>query len=711
MVSTVPTVNLSASPDSLSDAGGTVHIRWDVALATSCKATDGDAAWRNMSGLAEGGNLPWTLTETTTFSLECFNGVGGSSGKKSVIVAVGAVDLCGNGILNSGEQCDEGPKNDDTCLLSGCSETCQLLGGQICSSVCGNGRVDAIFNPSCSGDGCWEACDNGEDNGTCPSLCSTSCNLNGNCVDGMTVRINASPTKVDPGRPTDISWSTTNAVSCTASGDGFSGSIGVSGSQKVTVASPPKTYSVACTDKYGQTLEKSIQIGKNKASVNDNIEDLKDFVRVVTLSPIPNYIPFGGGEVTVRYKVAPVDSTKQIPDTLRCSLNKADKLVREMEVKDNIAVNVGKNDAQTYFFEGDYVDEQVHVVGKYGDRTVTITYKCTAEGYAGEVGGSIRVLRQSDPAKAPETLFFAPAGRNEPRMDSNSSSLSLTVAPGDTTYANFGVFGAERCEATGWTLPKIAAGSSYFFDGGGIVQLTASQEGNVFSFECWNGTLSTRKSIIVKEVLSSDGGSTGGQGSGSASGTSGGTRADGGSPANRSDVQASLISITNPLSFNTVQDLLNSILGFLQGIIAILSLIMIVIGSLVYMTAAGDDKKLGTGKMIITASLIGLALALAAPSFLKQIGEILGWGTVDGTDVAGAKTLLEILQTALNFLLSIVGIIAIIMLVVGGLMYLLSAGDEDRMKTGKSIVIYSLIGIAVALAALVLVTQVARLFG
>ena len=692
---------MSASPDALPDGGGTVYIRWDVALASSCRATDGDAVWRNMSGLAGGGNLPWTLTATTTFSLECFNGAGESSGKQSVIVAVGAADLCGNGILNPGEQCDEATKNDNTCLLSGCSETCQLLGGQICSSVCGNGRVDAIFNPSCSGDGCWEACDNGADNGTCPSLCSTSCKVN-SCVDGMTVRIDASPIKVDPGRPTDISWSTTNAVSCRASGDGFSGSIGVSGSQKVTVASPPKTYRVACTDKYGQTLEKSIQIGRKKASANNNIEDLKDFVRVVTLSPTPNYIPFGGGEVAVKYKVAPVDSTKQMPDTLRCSLNQAHKLVTPMQVKDKIAVNVGKNGEVTYFFDGDYVDEQVRVAGKYGDRTITVAYKCTAEGYAGEIGANIQVLRQSDPTKAPEMLFFAPPGINVPVMDSNSSSLSITAAPGDVVYANFGVFGAERCEATGWTLPKIAVGSSYFFDGGGRTQLTASQEGNTSSFECWNGTLSTKKSITVKEVL----------GSSSASQSAlPGSSLPPAQSGNRSDIQAGLINITNPLSFNTVEGLLNSILGFLQGTIAILSLIMIVIGSLIYMTAAGDEKKLGTGKMIITASLIGLALALAAPSFLKQIGEILGWGTTDSSDVSGAKTILEILQTALNFLLSIVGIIAIIMLVIGGLMYLLSAGDEDRMKTGKTIVIYSLIGIAVALSALVLVTQVAGFFG
>jgi hypothetical protein len=168
---------------------------------------------------------------------------------------------------------------------------------------------------------------------------------------------------------------------------------------------------------------------------------------------------------------------------------------------------------------------------------------------------------------------------------------------------------------------------------------------------------------------------------------------------------------SNPLAFNTVEGLLNSIWGFLQGIIVILSLIMIVTGALVYMTAAGEEGKLTVGKNIITAALIGLALALATPSFLKQIGDILGWSGTDSSSVQNAKSFLDILQTVINFLLSVVGVIAIIMLVIGGLMYLLAAGDEDRIKTGKKIVQYSLIGIAVALAALVLVTQVVAFFG
>ena len=50
------------------------------------------------------------------------------------------------------------------------------------------------------------------------------------------------------------------------------------------------------------------------------------------------------------------------------------------------------------------------------------------------------------------------------------------------------------------------------------------------------------------------------------------------------------------------------------------------------------------------------------------------------------------------------------MLVIGGLLYLLSGGDEDRMKQGKSIVVYSLIGITIALSALVLVNMVVGWF-
>ena len=169
------------------------------------------------------------------------------------------------------------------------------------------------------------------------------------------------------------------------------------------------------------------------------------------------------------------------------------------------------------------------------------------------------------------------------------------------------------------------------------------------------------------------------------------------------------INFTNPLAFNTVEEVLNSILGTLRGIIVVLALVFIVIGAVLYVTSAGNDKQMETAKSAITAAMIGLAIGIAAPSFLKEIGNILGWGPVNSSPVAGAQTLTQIATNVLNFLLSIVGILSIIMLIVGAIMYLTAAGDEDRIDTGKDIVKYSIIGITIAFAAMVIVGQIATL--
>jgi hypothetical protein len=171
------------------------------------------------------------------------------------------------------------------------------------------------------------------------------------------------------------------------------------------------------------------------------------------------------------------------------------------------------------------------------------------------------------------------------------------------------------------------------------------------------------------------------------------------------------IVFNNPLNFNDIQSLLGSILASLQGIIVVLSMIFLILGAIFYITSAGNDQRMKTAKGAITASMIGLAIGIAAPSFLKEIGVIIGWGpnVTPPAAVTAAPTLTEIALRVLDFLLGIVGTLAIIMMVVGGIMYLLSAGDEDRMKTGKKMFLYSVIGIAIALASLVIVRQVASL--
>lgn len=171
------------------------------------------------------------------------------------------------------------------------------------------------------------------------------------------------------------------------------------------------------------------------------------------------------------------------------------------------------------------------------------------------------------------------------------------------------------------------------------------------------------------------------------------------------------ISFANPLAYDTVDDVLGGLLNALQGIIVTLSIIFIVIGAVLYIISAGDSKKIETAKAAITAAMIGLALGIAAPAFLKEISTILNWTAPSYPTYGTQLSLSEILINVLNFLLGVVGILSIIILVIGALMYLTAAGDENRIEDGKKAVTYSVIGITLALAAMVIVRQIAAFFG
>lgn len=170
---------------------------------------------------------------------------------------------------------------------------------------------------------------------------------------------------------------------------------------------------------------------------------------------------------------------------------------------------------------------------------------------------------------------------------------------------------------------------------------------------------------------------------------------------------------TNPIAFSTVTDLLNSVLNNLMGLIATVAVLFIVIGGIMYVMSGGNSDMITRAKKTWTYAIIGLAIALAAPTFLKTIQQVLGGANGTGGSaqnwVAQGLTLQQVVTNVLNLLLSIFGILAIIALVVGGIMYLTAYGDEKRIDTGRSVVTYAVIGIVVALAALVIVQQVSAL--
>jgi hypothetical protein len=211
-----------------------------------------------------------------------------------------------------------------------------------------------------------------------------------------------------------------------------------------------------------------------------------------------------------------------------------------------------------------------------------------------------------------------------------------------------------------------------------------------------------------KQLISAPDGSSGGSGGGStASGTANGSTSGGGAAG----ISASKAggsgggTFANPLSVSTVAALLQKVSAYLKTIVATISTIFIIIGGIMYMMSAGDEKMITRAKACIMGAVIGFAIVLAAQAFLNDITTIVG-GSSTGSTGGG---LAAIATRTLQFLLSIFGTLAIISLVVSGIMYMTASGDDKKIETAKKMFTYSIIGIVVAMSALIIITQVSKL--
>jgi len=75
-----------------------------------------------------------------------------------------------------------------------------------------------------------------------------------------------------------------------------------------------------------------------------------------------------------------------------------------------------------------------------------------------------------------------------------------------------------------------------------------------------------------------------------------------------------------------------------------------------------------------------------------------------------APPLSSIVANILWFMVTIIGSIAVLMIVIAGVMYMTSGGDQTRTDTAKSTIKYAIIGLIVAIISLIIVTQIVQLF-
>jgi hypothetical protein len=254
-VNIVPTVTLTASPGSVA-SGGAATLSWTSSNASACIASGGWSGAEPASGTQSTGSL----TAPATYSLTC-SGPGGSSVASSVTVNIAPTitfTASPSAVASGGmSTLTWSSTNATSCTASGAwSGTHPASGTQSTGSL----TAPTTYSLSCAG----------------PGGGSSNSSVTVNIIP--TVTFTASPASVASGSASTLTWSSTNATSCTASG-GWSGTQPVSGTQSTGALTMPNAYSLACSGPGGNSSTKTI---------------LVNVIPLVTLTAYPLVVPSGG---------------------------------------------------------------------------------------------------------------------------------------------------------------------------------------------------------------------------------------------------------------------------------------------------------------------------------------------------------------------------------------------------------------------------------
>lgn len=82
------------------------------------------------------------------------------------------------------------------------------------------------------------------------------------------------------------------------------------------------------------------------------------------------------------------------------------------------------------------------------------------------------------------------------------------------------------------------------------------------------------------------------------------------------------------------------------------------------------------------------------------------------TDTTASTKVNDTVRDALNLFSAIVGIIAVVMIIVGGIKYITSSGESGAIQTAKNTILYAVIGlVVVALAQIIVKFVLSRFVG
>ena len=110
------------------------------------------------------------------------------------------------------------------------------------------------------------------------------------------------------------------------------------------------------------------------------------------------------------------------------------------------------------------------------------------------------------------------------------------------------------------------------------------------------------------------------------------------------------------------------------------------------------------GLLMVPMLALGVSLVAGTLDVSAQISD--GLGAADAADQGAGGDLGAIIANVINIMLYIIGAAAVIMLIWGGIRYTTSGGNQNAVTSAKNTILYSIIGLVIAIFAYAIVNFV-----
>ncbi len=125
-------------------------------------------------------------------------------------------------------------------------------------------------------------------------------------------------------------------------------------------------------------------------------------------------------------------------------------------------------------------------------------------------------------------------------------------------------------------------------------------------------------------------------------------------------------------------------------------------------------KQISKAKVLTAVMCLATAFTVASPVSLPVYAdakdEVKKGADMTNSGGSAKQDLPDVITTIINVMLFIAGALAVIMIIYGGIRYITAHGDEKQVKVAKDTIVYSVVGLIIAIIAYALVTFIFNRF-